>query len=128
MDCIFCKIARGEQEVRKIYEDEYVVSFEDRNPIANVHILTIPKKHITSLLELQESDKDTLWHIHHALQQVAMKTGVHIGGFRVITNTGNDSEQTIPHIHYHLIGGQDLEWKAYGTEESTEPENDGEPK
>jgi histidine triad (HIT) family protein len=110
-DCIFCKIIKGEIPSKKVYEDEHVVAFHDINPIAPVHILTIPKKHISSLMAIQEEDKELIGHLHLALQKVAKEMGVEKEGFRVITNTGEHGQQTVFHIHYHLIGGRQLEWK-----------------
>lgn len=111
MDCIFCKIVNGEIPSKKVYEDEHVVAFEDINPIAPVHILTIPKKHISSVLDIKEEDKELIGNLHLALQKVAEKVGVKEDGFRVITNTGVHGQQTVFHIHYHLVGGRQLEWK-----------------
>ncbi|HJV47237.1 MAG TPA: histidine triad nucleotide-binding protein [Bacillota bacterium] len=111
MDCIFCKIINGEIPSKKVYEDEDVVSFHDINPIAPVHILTIPKKHISSLLAIEEEDKELIGRLHLALQKVAKEMGVDQSGFRVITNTGEHGQQTVHHIHYHLIGGRQLDWK-----------------
>lgn len=111
MDCIFCKIAKGELPANKVYEDEHVVAFHDINPIAPVHVLTIPKKHITSVLDIKPEDKELIGHLHLSLQKAAAEVGVDETGFRVITNTGVHGQQTVFHIHYHLIGGRQLEWK-----------------
>lgn len=112
MDCIFCKIIKGEIPAKKVFEDEHVLAFHDINPIAPVHVLTIPKKHIGSVLEIAEEDKDLIGHLHLALQKVAKETGTAESGFRVISNTGEHGQQTVHHLHYHLIGGRQLEWKA----------------
>lgn len=109
-DCIFCKIVKGEIPSKKVYEDDYVLSFHDIQPIAPVHILTIPKKHIPSLLALTAEDKELIGHLHLALQEVARITGVDKDGFRVVTNTGVHGQQTVHHLHYHLIGGRQLKW------------------
>jgi histidine triad (HIT) family protein len=110
MDCIFCKIIAGEIPSKKIYEDDHVVSFHDINPIAPVHALVIPKKHIPNVLGITEEDKDTLFHIHKGIQETARALGVAESGFRVITNTGEHGQQTVFHIHYHVIGGRQLKW------------------
>lgn len=110
MDCIFCKIIRDEIPAKKVYEDEHVVAFHDINPIAPIHVLMIPKKHISSLLAIEEADKELIGHLHLALQKVAQQLGVDESGFRVITNVGPHGQQTVFHIHYHLIGGRQLEW------------------
>lgn len=112
MDCIFCKIIAGEIPSKKIYEDDRVLAFHDINPIAPVHVLVVPKKHIPSVLAIQAEDKDLIGELHLALQNVAMEVGVADSGFRVITNTGTHGQQTVHHLHYHLIGGRQLEWKA----------------
>lgn len=110
MDCIFCKISQGELPSKKVFEDEHVVAFHDNNPIAPVHILMIPKKHLTSLLDINEEDKEVIGHLHLALQQVAEQMGVTKDGFRVVTNIGKHGHQTVRHLHYHLLGGRQLEW------------------
>ena len=110
MDCIFCKIIAGEIPSKKIYEDEHVLAFHDINPIAPVHALVIPKKHITNVLAIGEDDAQTLLHIHQGIQKTAQALGVAESGFRVITNTGEHGQQTVFHIHYHVIGGRQLKW------------------
>lgn len=112
MDCIFCKIIAGEIPSKKVYEDDRMLAFHDINPIAPLHVLVIPKKHISSLLAIQPEDKDLIGELHLALQNVAKETGVADSGFRVISNTGTHGQQTVHHLHYHLIGGRQLEWKA----------------
>jgi len=110
LDCIFCKIANGELPSQKVYEDEHVVAFHDINPIAPVHVLMIPKKHIQSLLAIEPEDKELVGHLHLALQKVAETMEVKDPGFRVVTNIGKHGQQTVFHLHYHLIGGKQLEW------------------
>jgi histidine triad (HIT) family protein len=112
MDCIFCKIIAGEIPSQKVYEDDRVLAFHDINPIAPVHILVVPKRHIPSLLAIQSDDQELVGELHLALQHVAKEMGVADSGFRVITNTGTHGQQTVHHLHYHLIGGRQLEWKA----------------
>ncbi|WP_028987197.1 histidine triad nucleotide-binding protein [Thermicanus aegyptius] len=109
-DCIFCKIIDGEIPSKKVYEDDRVVAFHDINPIAPVHVLVIPKKHIPSLLDLKEEDKELVGYLHLVIQQVAKEMGVDRDGFRVVTNTGLHGQQTVFHLHYHLIGGRQLQW------------------
>lgn len=110
MDCIFCKIVAGDIPSTKVYEDEHVVAFHDIQPIAPVHVLMIPKKHIPSLLDIQPEDKELIGHLQIALQKVAEQMGVKETGFRVITNIGEHGQQTVFHLHYHLIGGKQLAW------------------
>ncbi|ASS76358.1 histidine triad nucleotide-binding protein [Tumebacillus algifaecis] len=109
-DCIFCKIVAGEIPSKKIYEDDHVLAFHDINPIAPVHALVIPKKHIQSVLHVGLEDGETVHKIHLAIQEVAKILGVAESGFRVITNTGEHGQQTVFHIHYHVIGGRQLNW------------------
>lgn len=111
MDCLFCKIVNNEIPSKKVYEDEHVVAFHDINPIAPVHVLMIPKKHISSLLAIAPEDKELIGHLHLALQNVAETMDLKDSGFRVITNIGQHGQQTVFHLHYHLIGGKQLEWK-----------------
>ncbi|MGG1441034.1 histidine triad nucleotide-binding protein [Brevibacillus laterosporus] len=110
MDCLFCKIIQGEIPSKKVYEDDDVYAFHDINPIAPVHILVIPKKHISSVMGLDESDKERIGSLHLAIQKVAKEAGLDENGFRVVTNTGKHGQQTVFHLHYHIIGGRQLEW------------------
>jgi histidine triad (HIT) family protein len=110
MDCIFCKIIDGAIPSKKVYEDEQVLAFHDINPIAPVHVLVIPKKHITSVLAIQDEDKELIGHLHLVIQKVAKEMGIDQSGFRVITNTKEHGQQTVFHLHYHVIGGRQLTW------------------
>lgn len=110
MDCLFCKIVAGEIPSTKVYVDEHVLAFHDINPIAPVHVLMIPKKHIASLLEIQPEDKELIGHLHLSLQKVAETMEVKDPGFRIVTNIGKHGQQTVFHLHYHLIGGRQLNW------------------
>ncbi|WP_139488584.1 histidine triad nucleotide-binding protein [Brevibacillus dissolubilis] len=110
MDCIFCKIVNNEIPAKKVYEDEHTVVFHDINPIAPVHLLAIPKKHIASIYDAQPEDKELIGHIHIALQKVADEMGISESGFRIVTNKGEHGQQTVFHLHFHLIGGRQLRW------------------
>ena len=107
-DCVFCKIIKGDIPSKKVYEDDDILAFYDINPIAKVHVLVIPKKHITSLLELKEEDKDLLFHIFNKINEIAEIVGVAKTGFRVISNVGEDSGQAVKHLHFHILGGEKL--------------------
>lgn len=109
-DCIFCKIINGEIPSKKVYEDDRVLVFHDINPIAPVHVLVIPKQHLTSIMDLGEGEKELVGYIHLVIQKVAKALGIDETGFRVITNTGPHGQQTVFHLHYHLIGGRQLQW------------------
>ncbi|WP_276352158.1 histidine triad nucleotide-binding protein [Cohnella caldifontis] len=110
MDCLFCRIVKGEIPSNKVFENEHVVAFHDINPVAPVHVLVIPKKHIASVMDIQEADKPLIGEIHLAVQEVAKLTGVADNGFRVVTNIGKHGQQTVFHLHYHVVGGRQLEW------------------
>ena len=107
-DCVFCKIIKGDIPSKKVYEDDDILAFYDINPIAKVHVLVIPKKHITSLLELKEEDQDLLFHIFNKINEIAEMIGVAKTGFRVISNVGEDSGQAVKHLHFHILGGEKL--------------------
>ena len=111
MDCIFCKIAAGEIPAKKAYEDESVVAFYDLEPQAPVHILIIPKAHISSCDEITEENSAVVAHIF----EVAAKLGKELGldnGYRIVNNCGADGGQTVHHLHFHLMGGRRFGWPA----------------
>ena len=110
-DCIFCKIAQGEIPSTKVYEDDQVLAFRDLDPQAPEHVLVIPKKHIASVLEFTEQDRELAAHILTVVvPKIARELGVDTGGFRLVTNTGADGGQTVGHLHFHLLGGRSLTW------------------
>ena len=110
-DCLFCKIIKGEIPSNKVYEDEYVYAFKDIQPVAPVHILIVPKKHISSLNEISDEDENLLGKIFLAIKKIAKELGVEEKGYRVINNCGKDAGQTVMHLHFHLIAGIKLEEK-----------------
>lgn len=112
-DCIFCKIANKEIPSNIVFENEYVVAFEDLAPVAPVHILIVPKKHFASAMELgvgnnTEEDFEYIKEVFKASKEIAKLKGVSESGFRIINNCGEDAGQTVKHIHFHLIGGANL--------------------
>ena len=110
MNCIFCKIIAGEIPSKKIYESERVLAFYDVDPKAPVHVLIIPKKHIDSMLALTEEDAPALAEIFTVAGKLAEELGIAENGFRLVVNTGKDGGQTMPHLHFHLLGGRSLAW------------------
>lgn len=106
--CIFCKIVAGVAPSRKVYEDDRVVAFWDIAPRAPVHILVIPKQHIRSLDQLDQLPVETRAALLDACFKVAKQFGLTEHGFRVIANTGSDANQTVPHLHFHVVGGERL--------------------
>lgn len=108
MDCIFCKLAHGEIPTTPVYADEQVVVIEDIDPKAPHHLLIIPKKHLASVMELD--DPRLALSIVQAAQQVAKELGIDATGFRLLTNVGEDGGQSVPHLHWHLLGGRKMDW------------------
>jgi histidine triad (HIT) family protein len=109
-DCIFCKIAAKEMPAEIVYEDEQIVAFKDLKPAAPVHLLMIPKKHFTNLLDLAEEDVELAGLLQMAAARIAREMGVAEQGFRVVCNCGRDGGQTVKHLHYHLLAGRALKW------------------
>lgn len=105
-DCLFCRIARGEIPSRKVFEDEEILAFHDINPARPVHILVIPKRHITSLATVSEADTPVLGRMLALANQLACDNGS-TDGFRVIINTGRVGGQEVAHLHAHIVGGSD---------------------
>jgi histidine triad (HIT) family protein len=107
-DCIFCQIVAGKAPSRKVYEDPYVLAFWDIRPRAKVHLLVIPKQHIASLVELDNLSVEARAALLSACVKVARDQGLLDGGFRVITNAGKDANQSVYHLHFHVVGGEKL--------------------
>ena len=104
-DCIFCKIIKEEIPSNKVYENEEILAFRDINPAAPVHVLVIPKKHISGLAEISKEDEAIIGKIYTIINEIAKKEGVFEKGFRVIVNCGG---QEVGHLHFHLLGGKKL--------------------
>lgn len=113
-DCIFCKIIKGEIPSEKVYEDEEILAFKDINPAAPIHILVIPKKHINSLLDLNEEDYTLIGKIQKVINKLSKQLNIEEEGFRVIVNCGKDAGQEVMHLHYHLLAGKKLGDKIVG--------------
>lgn len=109
-NCVFCRIVRGDIPAKKAYEDDSVLAFHDANPASPVHILVVPKKHMESVLSIEDGDRDILVSIMRVITKLALDTGIAEGGFRVVANTGPDAGQSVPHLHFHLLGGRHLSW------------------
>ena len=107
MDCLFCKIIDGQIPSSKVYEDEYVFAFKDINPQTPVHILVIPKLHLASADEVNGENSAYVAKIFEAIPKIAAEAGL-TGGYRVITNCGEDACQSVKHLHFHLMGGRQL--------------------
>jgi len=109
-ECLFCRIASGELEAAIVYQDDSVVAFRDTNPRAPVHILIIPRKHISSVNETSEEDEATLGHVVRIAAGLASEEGVAESGYRLVTNCGAAAGQSVDHVHFHLLGGRSLGW------------------
>ncbi len=107
-DCIFCKIARKEIPSQVVYEDDRILAFKDIKPLAPVHLLIIPKQHMTNLLDINEDNVNIIGHIHLVANRLAKEAGIADKGYRIVTNCNKDGGQIIFHLHYHLIGGEEL--------------------
>lgn len=108
LDCIFCKIIKGEIPSKKVYEDDKILAFHDINPEAPVHVLVVPKEHINSLNGINETNSDVVSHIFLTINKIVKDLGISESGYRVLTNTGKDGGQTVSHMHFHVLGGKEL--------------------
>jgi histidine triad (HIT) family protein len=103
-NCIFCKIVRGEIPSRKVYEDEAIFAFHDIHPVAPVHVLIVPKVHVPTMMEVEETHKDVLGAMMLAAPRIARELGS-TDGFRLIVNSGRVGRQEVMHVHMHVVGG-----------------------
>ena len=110
MDCIFCRIANKEIKSDFIYEDEDIVVFNDVNPAAPVHLLVIPKKHISSIMEIGELEESVSARILKIISKVAKDMNIDEDGFRIVSNTGDGAGQSVKHLHFHILGGRKFSW------------------
>lgn len=108
-DCIFCKIVDNHIPSNKVYEDEHVVCFHDLEPQAPVHVLLIPKKHLASLDDVTQNDKELLGHVMTVIPKVAKMLELE-NGYRVVCNCGEDGFQSVKHLHFHLLGKRKMTW------------------
>lgn len=106
-DCIFCKILDGDIPSNRVYEDEHCIAFHDVQPAAPVHLLVIPRKHISSLDALTPQDQELMGHIMTRIPEIARNQGLE-QGYRTVVNTGEQGGQTVFHIHFHILGGRQM--------------------
>ena len=107
MSCLFCKIVAGDIPSTKVYEDETVLAFRDIAPQAPTHILVIPKAHMDSCNAVTAENSAVVAHIFQVIPQIAKAEGLN-NGYRVVSNCGADAGQTVPHLHFHILGGKQL--------------------
>lgn len=109
-DCIFCEIVHKRMQSDIVYEDPEVVAFHDINPQASVHILVVPRLHIESVQEVTTDQVELMGKMILVAQEIAKKTNVDEGGFRLVINNGVNGGQTVSHLHLHLLGGRRMTW------------------
>ena len=108
--CIFCRLSKGLVRADIVFQDGAVLAFNDIHPQAPVHVLVIPRAHITALWEADESHTSLLGRLLLACNEVAEKMGVGESGYRVVINSGEHAGQSVEHVHFHVLGGRTLEW------------------
>ncbi|MFL6437390.1 MAG: histidine triad nucleotide-binding protein [Terriglobales bacterium] len=109
MDCLFCRIIRGEIPAKKVYEDKETFVFEDIDPQAPTHVLVIPKKHVVDLKESKAEDAEIIGKLHLVAAKVARERKIE-NGYRTVFNVGPGAGQSVFHLHLHLLGGRPLSW------------------
>lgn len=109
-DCLFCKIAAEEIPATIRFQDSQVVVFEDVAPQAPYHLLIVPRKHIPTTLDLTPEDNDMIGHVYQVAQRVAQEAGFAETGFRIVNNCNRDGGQSVWHLHFHLMGGRQMNW------------------
>ena len=107
MNCLFCKIIAGDIPSNKVYEDETVYAFRDIAPQAPTHILVVPKAHMSGCNDVTLENSAVVAHIFEVIPQIAKAEGLE-NGYRVVSNCGEDAGQTVPHLHFHILGGKKL--------------------
>jgi len=108
--CIFCKILSKNASSKIVYEDEHIFAFEDIHPQSPIHILIIPKKHISTILDITSEDTELLGQLFHVANKIAKDRGIAKRGFRLVMNCNPEAGQTVYHIHLHLLAGRVMHW------------------
>lgn len=109
MDCLFCKIIAGEIPCKKVFENESVLAFDDIEPQAPVHVLVIPKQHIASTDAVDAENVSAVGEVYLAIAEISKQLGIE-KGYRVVSNCGKDAQQSVGHLHFHLLAGRSLAW------------------
>ncbi len=109
-DCLFCKIANKEIESDIVFENDKVMAFKDISPVAPVHLLVIPKKHISSIMEIDKMESLEIEGMMKTIVSIASEMGLEKKGFRIVTNTGDDGGQSVGHLHFHILGKRKFVW------------------
>ena len=109
-DCLFCKIIAGEIPSKKVYEDELCYAFFDIDPQAPTHFLVVPKAHIQSVAAVTEETAPIVGHIFAVIAKLSQELGFAGAGYRVVSNIGEAGQQSVPHLHFHVLAGRDMTW------------------
>jgi len=107
-ECVFCKIIAGNSPGQMLYQDELVSAFRDNRPVAPVHVLIVPNKHIASVNDLTSEDEALMGHLFTVARQLARQEGIDQSGYRLVLNTGWHGGQRVFHLHLHLLGGRQM--------------------
>ncbi|MEE8329540.1 MAG: histidine triad nucleotide-binding protein [Thermodesulfovibrionia bacterium] len=110
MNCLFCKIAEKKIPSKIVYEDERALAFTDANPQAPIHILIIPRKHISTVLEVKPEDNELVGHLFQIANKIAGDKSMAERGFRLVMNCNREAGQTVYHLHLHLLAGRPMHW------------------
>jgi len=110
-ECVFCRIIKGELPSRRVYEDDLAFAFDDINPKAPVHILIVPKVHLSTLVDAGPSEKELLGHLLLTANRIAKEKGIDGRGFRLVLNCNPEGGQVVYHLHIHLLGGRQMRWQ-----------------
>lgn len=109
-DCLFCKIINGSIPSNKVYEDDLIYAFTDIAPVAPSHVVIVPKVHIDSINEVDKSNIEAVSHILIKAKEIAKDLDIDKSGYRLVNNCGDDGGQTVNHLHFHLVGGRNMQW------------------
>jgi histidine triad (HIT) family protein len=110
MDCLFCRIINRQADGRIVLENETLVAFEDKYPQAPTHVLIVPRKHISTLNDASDADRDLLGNLILTAADLARQRGISSSGYRLILNTNRGAGQSVFHVHLHLLGGRSMHW------------------
>jgi len=110
MNCLFCKIVKGEIPAKIVYQDDKTIAFEDINPQAPHHLVIIPHKHVETLNDVHDADSDLIGHMAQTAAKLAKQLNIAEDGYRFIINCNANAGQSVFHIHAHLLGGRRLAW------------------
>jgi histidine triad (HIT) family protein len=109
-NCLFCRIVAGSIPATIVYRDDHVTAFQDIQPQAPVHVLIVPNGHVAGTNELTSEHDAVIGHLMRITHVIAQEQGIAEGGYRLVVNTGKDAQQSVAHLHVHLIGGRPMSW------------------